>query len=280
MKKIIIADNIDEDLAKKMMDLSKGKCTFFTCNEKPSIILYIKKNILQKPSIDNCIVVCNNHAHSCLEGIIPLNDIEDMIKLSQPHRNDGGLMSNITLNTRDEYIEKAIEEIERSNTLRCIFVGPLPLHPDWYFDLSEKTTAYASMDRVVSNALQDKNKKVMIIFRNNARYLSKVKGKIESEKIPDLIKYINDKFSEYLKPSYNNTLVVEDTGIFHIPIITDNVCIFATRESPDSPVNGGLLIKDKQTIEWEKMQFDKMVDIIAESGNQKTKMRLFLKKLL
>lgn len=262
------------------MESSRGKCTFVTCDEESTTILYIKRCFYRNPSTENSIAVCKKHADLCLDRVIPLKDIEDMIKLAQPNRNEGSIMGNIEFKTREEYMKKAIEEIEKSKTLRCVFVGPLPLHPDWYFELCEKETNYKSMDRVVANALSDKNKKVMIIFRNSPRYLSKVKSKIGTADTRRLVEYINNAFIEWSKPSYNNTLLIEDVGIFHIPIITDDVCIFASRTSDNSPVNGGILIKDKQTIDWEKKQFDLMVDKIAQVENQRAKMKTFIKKLL
>ena len=62
-----------------------------------------------------------------------------------------------------------------------------------------------------------------------------------------------------MEPQYHNKCIFLDTGPFHIPIILDNACIFATRGSESKPINGGLLTYDEKQVEWEKKAFDRLL---------------------
>lgn len=280
MRKIILTSSLKDDVYESLLNLLKNeKCPFPQCNNKASMAITYKNKWYTKPAFENSLIVCSEHAHKCLNGEFSYDTILTIRNLLKPCRSGVKSMSSEVLPTRNEYLLRVTKEIKNTTSLRCIYVGPLPLHPEWYFELSESKNNILSMDRAVSDALKDENIKVTIVFRNDLRYLDKVKSNLNSSQIKDLKTYVCNQFDIMSNSKYNNTFIFADTGIFHIPIITDNVCIFAQRSNANVPIQGALLVKDKQQIKWEEQAFDRIIQLHNNPKNLKTSLKRYLDKL-
>lgn len=190
--------------------------------------------------------------------------------------------------SRDEYLREMSRQIFfTGNEFFITYVGPLCLHPDWYFEKRDEIIMQPNMDRPIRDYLraysdiQDKN--IKIIFRNTRRYYEKVKQIISPEKCKILV---NDIFFEIdriwsKKNNKGMEICCVDTGYLHIPTIFKKVAITAFRLSEKSPIEEGALYLDEGIVELEKKRFNQIFDSNFEGIEiELKKLKDFLYKLI
>ena len=216
-----------------------------------------------RPNMDNSLPLCSNHAEQARKGQIEGGLLRTIRQLLRPIRSIGTRYDSTPLDTRASYLAEIRDRIDAGTTsLRSVYVGPLPLHPSWYFNLRDGATNLPNMDRSVARCLEDPACETYLIFRNTQRYVSKVRELLPSDNLPVLAAQIIRRVDELYgsKAGRNNHLVCADTGIFHIPIIFDQAVITAFRSTPQTPVDGGILITDVDQVRWERLAFDRMFE--------------------
>lgn len=254
-----IINKPSDDMLFALKSLVNDECPYPNCKKKAQIIVSCFNKRKDEERFENSIVFCDDHALLCQQGKVDERLFWDIRQLLKPNRLSEDNKKSHILSNREEYLSRVVDEIKRSSTLRCIYVGPLPFHPDWYFTMYEGKFHIAGMDQAVFHALENPDINVSIILRNTKRYIEKVKDLIPESLFDALIDETVNNFARLMNPINNNKCIFLDTGPFHIPIIFDNACIFATRSSESKPINGGLLTYDEKQIEWEKKAFDRLL---------------------
>ena len=280
MGTIKIIKNPTQDVYISLKRLTNGTCFYPGCDEQAETVVSILRHKWDKPCFENSIILCNNHALLSQQGEINESMLTDIRELFRVSRAMDDKAKGYNIPTREEYLSKVVEKVSDSTTVRCVYVGPLPFHPEWYFNLKEGMTRMDSMDRAISRALEDPNINVKIIVRNDERYLEKIKSDVPANLVPELIREICEKYEKLTDDSYINTIIFWDLGFYHIPIILDDSCIFAYRGQPRSPVEGGFFTEDAEKIQWKKNTFDQLIDMHKNKKGNISDLKKFLENLL
>lgn len=280
--KVTIIDNPPIDMQTSLNYLSNGICMWPGCDKTCNTIVSILRTNREKSCFENSLALCEEHTSACSQN--PKSSFDTLANVR--HLLSTGKTQFLSSNSRylpsrEVYLETVATEVPKSSTLRCIYVGPLPFHPQWYFDLREGQTKMISMDRAISDALSNRDVKVTMIMRNDLRYFEKVKQDIDTDLIPLLIKGTLDKFNKLVNSNeYNNKVIFWDIGTYHLPIILDSACIYAIRGNARSPIGSGRIIKDLMKIEEEQERFDDLFSTHQNSTISSSDMNAFLQKLL
>lgn len=280
MATVKIVTDSTQDVFISLKHLSGGKCTYPGCDRHAKTVVAILPRRKDKPCFENSLILCDEHASQSQQGSIreeALIKIRDLLRFNRALDNTS---DGVNIPTREEYLKRVTEEVSSSSSVRCVYVGPLPFHPEWYFDLKEGMTKMDSMDRAISKALEDPTVDVKLIIRNDLRYIEKIKSDVPANLIPVLIKETCEKYEKLIQPGTNNHVIFWDLGIYHIPIVLDNSCIFALRSQPRSPVEGGFFTKNREKIDWEKSTFDLLMKMHKDKEGTSSNLNSFLAQLL
>lgn len=274
MAKLTIVPNPRADILAGLRALFHDICPYIgCCNKANTVVTFAKRT--SEYSFENSVVLCPQHAYQCETGTVSTNVIQSIRGLINPARVD----NSHTINSREDYLSLVAEKIRVSHTVRVIYVGPLPFHPDWYFTLDEKENK-VSMDRSMQEALKSHTVETAIILRNSPRYIEKVKALTPEDRKPELVDSIIENFVELSKPQYKNRILHFDTGFLHIPIIFDSSCIFTRRQNENSPINGGYYTEDANQVSFETTAFDDIVKEHADNSLSLNRLKRFLKQIL
>ncbi len=244
-------------------------CPFPGCSRIPSRVIEFRESKREKPNMDNSLALCSNHAEQAQRGEIEGGLLRTIRQLLRPIRSTSGRTSSRTLPTRADYLATIRDRIDAgTKSLRGVYVGPLPLHPNWYFNMRDGATSLPNMDRSVSACLEDPECETYLIFRNTIRYITKVRELLPPDNLPVLASQIARRVDQLYgsKIALNNHVVCADTGFFHIPIILDNSIITAFRPTPQTPVGSGILVTDADQVQWERSAFDRMFEYYATAS--------------
>ena len=280
MGEIVVLKEPSQDVLLSLKRLANDTCVYPGCEKKAHTVVSILENKKEKPCFENSVILCEEHALSCQQGEIKG---ELLLRLRELLRAGRGLTKEPEkheLTSRAEYLERIADEIPKSKSVRCIYVGPLPFHPAWYFQMMVGKTNMKSMDAAVSDALEDPNIQVKMIIRNDTRYIEKCKSDVPLELRKPMIEEIYKRYEHLCSPSFNNIIEIWNPGIYHIPIILDDCCIFAFRSRPNTPIEGGFLTKDKEQIKWERESFDQIMAYNKDKVGDVSGLRKFLNQML
>lgn len=277
--KFEIIDNPSEDVFLSLSNLQAHTCLVPGCS-KPAECMVALKNKNELASFENSIILCQECAAKCKNGELSIDMFKRLRSLLKHTRIKPDNSGDIILSTRRDYITTVNYELANAKSIRCVYVGPLPFHPEWYFQIRVGQTNLPSMDQTIYRALTDSSISVKIILRNDDRYLQKVHDAIPDELIPLLIPSICENFNKYVNDDYNNTVIFLNTGVLHIPIITDTGCVFASRGDSNIPIEGGLYTKEQHTIKWESDTFDKLIQMNLANKGDVNDLKAFLDRLL
>lgn len=280
MLEFSIVENPTRDITQSLKRLANNRCCYPGCENEASTVVAILKNKKENPCFENSLILCENHALDCKQKKIKGDTLLRIRELLRVGRCLSETQDKCELPTRAKYLERIAEEIPKSKSVRCMYVGPLPFHPEWYFQLMEGKTRMKSMDAAVAKALANPNVSVKIIIRNDERYLEKCKSDIPDSLKRELVKETCENFEHLCLPKLGNSIEIWNPGIYHIPIILDECCIFAFRTQPNTPIEGGFLTTDKKQIKWERDSFDQMIACNKDKMGDIALLRTFLERML
>lgn len=269
-----------QDVLLSLKRLTNDSCMYPGCEKQAKTVVALLNNKKDKPCFENSLIFCENHAFSCMEGEISedtLLRLRELLRAGRGLRNES---EEYALTSRAEYLSRIANEIPKSKNIRCIYVGPLPFHPEWYFNMMIGKTNMQSMDAAISDALEDSSVAVKMIIRNDYRYIEKCKSDVPYKLREAMINDICNRYVQLSQPALNNTIEIWNPGIYHIPIILDECCIFAFRTQPNTPIEGGFLTKDKKQIKWEQESFDRILSCNVDKIGNVVDLREFLSKML
>lgn len=282
MKEVVVLKEPSQDVLLSLKRLASDTCVYPGCEKKAHTVVSILANRKDSPCFENSVILCEEHALSCKQGEIKG---ELLLRLRELLRAGRGLITEPEnekheLTSRAEYLERIADEVPKAKSIRCIYVGPLPFHPAWYFQMMVGKTNMKSMDAAISDALEDPNISVKMIIRNDSRYIEKCKSDVPFELRKPMIEEICKRYEQLRNPSLNNIIEIWNPGIYHIPIILDDCCIFAFRSRSNTPIEGGFLTKDKKQIRWEQESFDQIMAYNKDRVGDATVLRDFLNQML
>ncbi|MFJ5306793.1 hypothetical protein [Streptomyces sp. NPDC088350] len=257
-------------------------CPFPGCADLPSRVVEFRDGSRGRPTMESSLLLCASHSDQAGRGEIGSGLLKTIRGLLKPDRGPKG--GSRSLATRDEYLATIRDRIARgTRSLRGVYVGPLPLHPDWYFNLRDGATNQPNMDRQVATCLDAPGCETFLIFRNSPRYAEKVRELVPAELMPVLVAQIIGRIDAVYGQSGSNHMVCADTGIFHIPVILDDAVITAFRSTPQTPVGSGLLVTDPDQVHWERDAFDRIFAYYCSEVagvSQVERMKEFVRSLL
>ena len=256
-----------EGLSEVLFQLVDNHCPFPGCQQKPTCVVALRTHRRDVLSVDNSLPLCLAHAERVARGDFDMSLLRTVRQLLRPVRVPANTPGTHTLTSRREYLQAVCDSIgSGTRSLRSVYVGPLPFHPEWYFTLRDGATGLPNMDRAVARCLEDPECATTLILRNDERYVAKMKEVVPFSLWPALAADILARLAVLLAPALRNTVICANTGAFHIPIILDAVAVSAARQGPSSPVEGGALITDPAHVAWERNAFDRMVAYYGLNG--------------
>jgi hypothetical protein len=265
--RIEVLDAPPAGLAAELLNLVNNICPFPGCAGMPSRVVEFRDGWRGHLTMESSLPLCAGHAEQAGRGEIEPGLLKTIRQLLRPARGPKGGQRSRTLATREEYLAAIRDRVQRGTmSLRGVYVGPLPLHPDWYFSLRDGATGLPNMDRPISACLDDPDCETFLIFRNTPRYTEKVRELLPPDLIPALATAITGRIDAVYGQGQSNHLVCQDTGIFHIPVILDDAVITAYRPTPQTPVGGGFLVTDADQVRWEREAFDRMFEYYSSSA--------------
>ena len=235
---------------------------------------------------ENLIGLCEVHfamakAHHLSQSM--LTTIKNLLRGDRGSKGSG----IFPLKSRAEYLSEASRQLFTTGDEFCAtYVGPLPLHPDWYFHRRDQTTNLPNMDRPVREYLRahrgSRIASVRLIFRNSIRYLDKLAETIlpaeRGQLVEDILREIENLWGS--NGDRGPDLCCFDTGFFHIPLLYKQVAISSSRSGERKAIQEGILHTDPTYVSWEKRNFNSIFDS-SYRGQQKEleALREFVKSL-
>lgn len=276
MSRLKINNNPPNDLLFVLTQLVDNACPYPHCMKQSTIVVSCLESKKESTSFENSMVFCPKHALDCENGVVSDRFFMNMRKLLVPNRGRENSSKSSRISSRPEYLSQIATELENTTTLRSIYLGPLPFHPEWYYTMQEGKYKMVSMDRAVFHALYNPEIKVSMILRNTKRYFEKVNDLVPKKLHRSLFNETCKNYKELTKEAYNNIFVFLDTGPFHIPTIFDTACVFAFRSKAFSPISGGMLTRDIAHVNWEKTVFDNLINNNMNKKNGVEELKQYL----
>ena len=250
----------NESLRREVLANGRGKCAIPRC---PSPA----KKVVQ-PSADVSISelplgLCGNHAQLAESGAIGADLFLTLSRLQLSADKRAG-SNAVMLHDRPAYLGAITRRLSAPTArLYAAYVGPLPLHPDWYFAIRDASTGQPNMDVGIRSLLRERaGTDVRIVFRNVERYRQKLeelvtptmRGKLKDDMLAEIDRIWGEDGSS------GPQICCFDTGPFHIPTIFDDCAVTASRETPGAPITEGVLVQDPTLVEWEAAAFNRLFD--------------------
>lgn len=258
-----------DDVFVSLVRLVDDRCPYPNCTQPVSHLVMMRTSRNEGPRFENCLPLCASHSDAASRDQLDLQMLRTIRQLLRPARASSAQTGGQLLPTRHDYLSAVCDAVARgTKSLRCIYVGPLPFHPDWYFTLQESETGHPSMDRAIAACIGSGDCHTFIILRNHPRYAEKVKSFVPSRLLAPLIDETIENLRRAIGSENGNRIVAADTGAFHIPIILDNVYISALRAQPSSPIDSGLLSADPSQVAWERQAFDRLFEHYESQSTQ------------
>ncbi len=240
------------------------KCPVPQCNREVGLDIH---HIDENPSNNeyhNLLILCAIHHRMAHNKMLSSNMCKTMKDyLSRENRFSSAYISN--LKSRSEYLNAASLQVQNAiSGYRCIYVGPLFLHPDWYFAKRDLIFGMPNFDREVKqfilNLAAKERDSVKIILRNTQRYIDKIDEIVEiGQREQFREEVINCIKSIWGGDGRKGPLIsCVDTGFLRIPIITDECLLIASRSAAGTPIAGGYRMTSREDIEREKSMFDQI----------------------
>lgn len=196
----------------------------------------------------------------------PERSLSTSEEASEINRKAGAAARRV-LHSREEHAAQAIEQLERGpQTLRATWVGPLFLHPQWYFDRRNADTQRPHIDIALLEYLRRidvrRSHAHRLICRNAARYRAKIDRYVLP---PERDRFIADVLSNVDELWGNDgergpDLCCIDSGFLKVELIFDDSMIVSHRAGPTAPLSGGTIISDPDSILAERVEFDAVFD--------------------
>jgi hypothetical protein len=171
------------------------------------------------------------------------------------------------LQSRRHYVECAMTLLNKTgDNYRATVVGPLMLHPDWYFERREKSIQLPNYEKRVFQHLCElgshRLNSVRFIFRNADRYKEKVDAYVYPDErarfIDDVCSSIDTFFGTNGEKGPDVCCV--DTGFFLVELIFKDGVLQSRRKSSTTAIDGGTVYYDKDIIIQERSRFDTAFD--------------------
>lgn len=185
----------------------------------------------------------------------------------EPDSQKGDNRNLVSLTDRTSHAEQAISLLAKQpQTFRCTYVGPLFLHPDWYFERRNADTHRPHIDSALFDCLRQtgfaRRHDIRLILRNSPRYRAKVDRYVDSSErsrlIEDVLATITLVWGKHGEQGPD--LCCVDSGFIRVELIFDHAMIVSHRAGPLAPLTSGTLITDPEEIDTERAQFDAIFD--------------------
>lgn len=222
--------------------------------------------------INNLLALCQKHYHLAKTKAISQQLLQTIRQLLGGGRRKDPAVK--TLDSRSDYLREIATQLFNTGDHLCLtYVGPLCLHPDWYFERRDRIVELPNMDRPMREYLRQhshfRKTTIRIIFRNSSRYFQKVNEIVQSNErmrfIEDVLQEIDNIWGS--DGQRGPDVCCLDTGFFHIPVLFKDVAISASRSAPNMPIQKGVLYSDPQYVLWEKQSFNDIFDM-SHRGQQ------------
>lgn len=256
-------------------------CIIPRCDRAPAKLVALQPTA--PPSVDNLVPVCSNHS-KVNQGVVTMGMLRHLKALTSRITR---IATGEVLRTRRDYLQAVVDTL-RTQPKRVLltYVGPLCLHPDWYFDRRSAAHGLPDMDREVRTLLRSyalgEGRDVRVIFRNSPRYIDKVNEIVKPDDrqrlIDDVLREIDTIWGR--DGRQGPAICCLNAGHFHIPLIFDSSVIVASRASSGAPITDGFLRTDSETVKWEEEKFSALFKASSRGQAEEVlELRMFVASL-
>jgi hypothetical protein len=172
---------------------------------------------------------------------------------------------------RSSYLAAMVERLSApSEYVYIIYAGPIPFHPTWYHDIRDGRTHQPNMDRLVADIIAERKCEVRLIIGNFDRYWVKMPELLDVSLIPALQSGTLQQIDSFWPDAENSPIKVccLDTTLYDLPTVFDDSVIRAGRPSPLIAISSGILMTDRELVEWEKGAFERLFDAAYRGNDQ------------
>jgi hypothetical protein len=243
-----------------------GTCPIPRCKQEIWDVFTIDGNIANIIK-DNLIGLCHTHFSMASAKTLTSRMLATIRALLSSERFPEKGPAVRKLVTREDYLRECARQLYTTeDELYIQYVGPLCLHPNWYFERRDQITKLPNMDRPVQEFIRanadKRTSKVRLTFRNAPRYVDKINEVVrpsERDKfIQEVLEIIDQIWGKEAEKGPD--LCCLDTGFLHIPTIYKRVAITSSRTGASTPIQQGALYLDRDIVELEKQRFNDIFD--------------------
>lgn len=186
------------------------------------------------------------------------------------------------LSGRLEYMAACVEAIKgTTKEFRGIFVGPLLLHPDWYFSKRDSISMTPNFDRELKEFVKGQSAtrthSIRLLFRNTARYREKIMSVISQRELPrlkaDILKSINEIWGT--NRDRGPDVCCRDIGHFRLELLFEDLMIVGMREGSGTPIGAGVIYRNPKLMQVERAHFDRTFNSAA--AGQRAELRRLIR---
>jgi hypothetical protein len=259
-------DRIDRAVRNELILQTGGYCPIPRCDNEVSDVFPLDGNV-DGPSSDNFVPLCQKHYALVMSGVLNQEMLLTVRKLLSSVKTGTKAVVR-ELKSRADYLNEVVSQISTTGEeLYVSYIGPLCLHPDWYFERRDATTKMPNMDRSIRNFLRTHSSspshRIRIIFRNTRRYRDKVNEAVRPTEHKRFISEVLQEIESIWGPDGEKgpDLCCYDPGFFHIQVIFAKAAVSASRPQASAPIESGLLHLEPSYVTFEKRSFNQLFDL-------------------
>ena len=214
----------------------------------------------------NLLVLCAVHHRLAHEGKLSKNMCTTLKRLLE-EESPFSKKTFVELKSRSQYLQTAIAQLLTTRvSYRAVYVGPLFLHPLWYYKRRDQLFSLPNYDIIVSRYLNklphSRQTENRVILRNSGRYNAKVDQIVPPAERSNFKKAVHTEITKLWGSKGNKGPLIccVDTGYLRIPLIHDNSFIVASRRTEAMQIEAGYLFTGIDDVRRERAMFDEVFD--------------------
>ncbi len=257
---------VPDDVRDNALLESGAACPIPHCGQSSPLSLVFLDGDVKNHEPANLLVLCERHGSEASVGSLPptfLHAVKEYLSRALATGRAASGDDVLVLNDRSAYLQAAVDGLSRTKrSFRAVFVGPLFLHPAWYFEEKSKVYGKVHFDPAVGAFLRrmspESRNSIRIILRNATRYSTKVSELVPPGDRARFTKELDQSIVElWGRSGHRGPLVCcADTGPMKIPTIFDDSFLLTTRSTASTPVKGGTLHTGLAELKRERVLFD------------------------
>jgi hypothetical protein len=257
--------SVPAQVRREVMLEAGHRCAMPRCTHEIGLELHHIDGNPANSTADNLIVLCAVHHAEVTAGGIDRKSVEFIkSRLSLVQRP----LAAQALGSRKSLMQESRAALSESASFRTQVVGPVFLHPSWWWERRNRAIQLPSFEQDVWEFCigpEAANREVRLIFTFSPRYLQKVEEFVAYE---DRDRFVDDVLSQcdlvWDDAGAGPDLCCVNTGFGHVLSVFDHAVITSFRAAPNLPLNSGHISRDPLAVADAKERFDTIFDATAQ----------------